>query len=76
MEVNPSAEKKKPGPVPGIPTQKVTVLLDPDLLEWGKHQPGGLSNTLRSLLREARAASLQGTSSAAQGRQAVDRSEF
>jgi hypothetical protein len=29
-------------------------MLDPDLIEWGKLQPGGLSETVRRLLREAK----------------------
>jgi hypothetical protein len=28
--------------------------IDIDLLEWGKRQPGGLSETVRRLLREAK----------------------
>lgn len=54
MQKKPAPMQKKPGRVPGTPKQKVTVLLDPDLLEWGKQQPGGLSETLRQLLRAAR----------------------
>ena len=53
-EVEPDKARQKPGPVPGPPTKKITVLLDPGDLEWGKMQPGGLSETLRRLLREAR----------------------
>ena len=44
-------ERKKPGPVPGIPTRKYNILLEEDLAEWGKHQPGGLSELIRRLLR-------------------------
>ena len=33
---------------------KVTTLLDPEDTEWAKLQPGGMANTLRRLLREAR----------------------
>ena len=32
---------------------RTTVVLDRDLLEWGKNQPGGLSRLLRELLQEA-----------------------
>jgi hypothetical protein len=46
-------ERKKPGPVPGPPTRKYNVLLDEALAEWGKHQPGGLSELLRRLLSAA-----------------------
>jgi len=45
---------KKPGRIPGPPTVKATVLLEEDLLEWGKQQPGGLSELVRRLLREER----------------------
>jgi hypothetical protein len=44
--------KKKPGPVPGPLTVKATLRLEPELLEWGKHKPGGLSELVRRLLRE------------------------
>lgn len=47
---------RKPGRVPGPPTAKTSVLLPPDLVEWGKKQPGGLSWLLRRLLTEARQA--------------------
>ena len=46
-------ERKKPGPVPGPATKKYTVLLDAELGEWGKRQPGGLSAVLRGLLQSA-----------------------
>jgi hypothetical protein len=48
-----AGQRKKPGPVPGPPTQRYTVLLDEASAEWGKRQPGGLSELLRRLLREA-----------------------
>ena len=32
---------------------KTTLLLDLDTVEWGKHQPGGLSELIRQLLRQA-----------------------
>ncbi len=47
---------RKRGPIAGPPTAKTTVLLPPDLVEWGKRQPGGLSWLLRRLLTEARQA--------------------
>lgn len=52
MNANP-LPKKRPGPVPGPPTRKYTVLLEEELAEWGKRQPGGLSETLRALLKAA-----------------------
>lgn len=45
---------KRPGRVPGPPTIKATVLLPPDLVDWGKGQPGGLSALIRRLLEEER----------------------
>ena len=46
--------RSRPGPVPGPETKKCALLIDPDLVEWGKHQPGGLSNLVRHLLRQAK----------------------
>ena len=46
--------KRRRGPVPGTPTDKYTVLLPPTLGEWGKEQPGGLSELLRRLLEQER----------------------
>jgi hypothetical protein len=43
--------------MPGPQTRKYTVLVEEDLAEWGKRQPGGLSSLIRSLLAEARAQS-------------------
>lgn len=43
--------KKKPGPIAGPETARTTVLLPPALVDWGKAQPGGLSETLRRLLQ-------------------------
>lgn len=40
--------------MPGPPTRKYTVLLEEDLAEWAKRQPGGLSDLMRRLLKEAR----------------------
>jgi len=47
-------ERKRPGPVPGVPTQRYTLLLEEELGEWGKRQPGGLSDLVRGLLRRAK----------------------
>ncbi len=51
----PEKPRKKRGPVPGPETEKYTVLIAPDLAEWGKYQPGGLSETIRVLMQAARA---------------------
>ena len=51
----PSPSRRKPGPAPGPATRKYTILLAPDLGEWGKRRPGGLSALVRRLLQEARA---------------------
>ena len=45
-------ERRKPGPVPGPKMRTTTVKLPPDLADWGKEQPGGLSTILRSCLEE------------------------
>ena len=52
-----TAERKKPGPRPDpalAVMEKYTMKLDPEDAEWGKAQPGGLSDLVRRLLREAR----------------------
>lgn len=54
MEKQKPRERKKPGPVPGPATRKYNILLEEDLGEWGKAQPGGLSDLVRRLLREAK----------------------
>ena len=42
------------GPVPKLPPTRLTaVRLEEDVIRWGKEQPGGLSETVRRLLREA-----------------------
>lgn len=33
---------------------RYTVLIEEELGEWGKHQPGGLSETIRRLVRAER----------------------
>lgn len=54
QEAGTAQGRKRPGPVAN-PNLKVTsVSLDADLIEWGKSQPGGLSDLLRRLLAEAR----------------------
>ncbi len=45
--------RRRPGPVPDMNTVRTTVVLDRELADWGKNQPGGLSDLLRRLLREA-----------------------
>ena len=47
---------KKPGRVAGPTTQKFNVLIEPELAEWAKHQPGGLSEMVRRLLKQEREA--------------------
>jgi len=49
-------KSKKRGAVPGVrggdpATVKTTVMLEPEVMEWAKRQPGGLSHKLRTLLR-------------------------
>jgi len=58
MEADPidtKRSRKKPGPVPGAPTRKYNILLEEEVAEWGKMQPGGLSELVRRLLKEAHA---------------------
>lgn len=59
METNEETTRRKPGPVPGPPTRKYNVLIDEELAEWGKQQPGGLSELVRRLLKEERARHLR-----------------
>ena len=54
-----SAPRKKPGPVAGPPTTRYSVLLEEDLGEWGKQQPGGLSELIRRLLKAERERQIQ-----------------
>lgn len=54
MENIETTSRKKPGPVPGPPTRKYNILIEEDLGEWGKQQPGGLSELIRRLLTEER----------------------
>jgi hypothetical protein len=35
------------------PTRLTAVRLEENMIHWGKEQPGGLSETVRRLLREA-----------------------
>ena len=46
-----SETKGRRGPARGTATVKCTVMLDPDLHEWGIEQVGGLSETVRLALR-------------------------
>jgi len=52
-------DKKKPGPLPGPETTKITVLIEPHLIDWGKQKPGGLSRLIRQLLQDAYATETQ-----------------
>lgn len=56
-----SEEKKKPGPIAGPETVRTNVLVEPDLLDWAKRQPGGFSETVRRLLREAKGSTSEAT---------------
>jgi hypothetical protein len=60
-EADVAVKRRRPGRVKGTPTQKYTLLLEEDIAEWGKQQPGGLSELLRRLLRKAREESEQGS---------------
>lgn len=48
-----TVERRKRGPVPSG-NVKTSISIDAELLEWGKRQPGGLSEIVRKLLREAK----------------------
>ena len=52
MKATESKSRKRPGPIPGPPTRKYNVLLEEELGEWAKQQPGGLSGLIRKLIRE------------------------
>jgi hypothetical protein len=50
-------DRKRPGPRPNpalAALEKYTMKLDPEDAEWGKAQPGGLSDLVRRLLHQAR----------------------
>lgn len=51
---------RKRGPQPGPTTQQYSLMLEPDPAEWGKGKPGGLSDFVRRLLREAYERETQG----------------
>jgi hypothetical protein len=45
-------QRRKPGPTPRLQNARgVTIFLEDDLIEWGKSQPGGLSQMVREFLR-------------------------
>jgi hypothetical protein len=46
---------RKRGPVPKAGRVRVTLYLDAETAEWGKHKDGGLSELVRRLLAEAKA---------------------
>ena len=54
-KTKPTMERKKPAPVPTPGMMRCNVVLEEEFVEWGKHQPGGLCELLRHLLREAKA---------------------
>ena len=45
--------RRKPGPKPKAKTQQYALMLEPEPADWAKGQPGGLSEFVRRLLREA-----------------------
>lgn len=47
--------RKQPGRVANPSLVRGNVMLDADLLEWGKQQPEGLSGLVRDLLRKEKA---------------------
>ena len=53
MEDKKTAYKKR-GPVKQLDTRGFTVMLPDDLGEWGKNQPGGLSQLVRNTLQRVR----------------------
>ena len=49
--------KKKPGPTAqtrSAGTVRTSLMLAPDMVEWGKSQPGGLSALVRRLITQER----------------------
>ena len=56
MDDESKKQRKKPGPVAGSKSgperAKTSMEVDVDLIDWGKAQPGGLSELVRRLLRE------------------------
>ncbi len=54
MKANEETTRKRPGPLPGPITRKYNVLIEEELAEWGKQQPGGLSELIRELLKAER----------------------
>jgi len=49
-----TSERRKPGRRPGPEMRKVTIMMEPELAEWGIGQPEGLSPLVRQLLRDER----------------------
>lgn len=54
METSKETARRRPGPVPGPTTRKYNVLIEEELADWGKQQPGGLSELIRRLLKAER----------------------
>ena len=46
--------RRKPGPTKRLDTRQYVVMLEEETAEWGKGQPGGLSDLVRRLLRRAK----------------------
>ncbi|WP_395090298.1 hypothetical protein [Armatimonas sp.] len=56
--------RRPPGPAPIPGRVRTTVYLDELLAEWGKQQPGGLSEVVRRLLKQEQARINEGATSA------------
>lgn len=53
METIETREPRKRGPKPRLgEMHRTNVMVEPDLLDWGKDQPGGFSELVRRLVRE------------------------
>lgn len=46
-------ERRPTGPLPKLDTRMTAVMLEEEMIEWGKRQEGGLSATVRRLIRMA-----------------------
>ncbi len=53
MDTTEKPDKKRPGRV-AQGYERYNVMLPPDLADWLKHQPGGMSETIRRLATAAR----------------------
>ena len=53
LTTQPPENRIGPGRPPGLKTQLTSLLLEPELIDWAKRQPEGLSGVVRQLLRVA-----------------------